>query len=85
MINISIFVYEFVDLSLYCVGTKEGINLLNQYYRIHKNRLNRKHFVQRIISSKIYMYAESNNLRTILQCQPINKQLNQADLLMDIE
>lgn len=85
MFNISIFVYEFADLCLYCVGTKGALNLLNQYYKIHKNRLDRKNFIQRIISSKIYTYAESTSPRTILQCQAINKQLNQSDLLMDIE
>ena len=85
MFNISIFVFEFADLCLYCVGTKGAINLLTQYYKIHKNRLDRKNFIQRIISSKIYTYAESTSPRTILQCRTINKQLNQANLLMDIE
>lgn len=85
MFNISVFSYIFADLSLYCVGTKGAINLLNQYYKRHQNRLDRKNFIQRIISSRIYAYAESKSSRTILQGQAINRQLKQADLLMDIE
>lgn len=85
MFNISIFVYEFADLCLYCVGTKGTLNLLNQYYKTHENRLDRKNFIQHIISSKTYAYAESTSLRTIPQCHAINKKLNQTDLLMDIE
>lgn len=55
MFNINFILYKFSDLSLYCVGAKEAIHLLNQYYAIHKDTLVKERFIQRIIFSKIML------------------------------
>ena len=85
MFHINFILYKFSDLSLYCVGTKEAIHLLNQYYTLHKDTLIKERFIQRIIFSKIYAFAESKSLKSLFKCQSINKQLDQAGLLMDMD
>lgn len=65
MFHINFILYKFSDLSLYCVGTKEAIHLLNQYYTIHKDTLIKERFIQRIIFNKIYAFAESKSLKSL--------------------
>ena len=42
MFHINFILYKFSDLSLYCVGTKEAIHLLNHIIHSTKTHLSRK-------------------------------------------
>lgn len=84
MFDIKTFAYDFLDVTLYCVGQKDNVNLLYQYFQMHENDLDSYDFTERIIQSKVYAYLEGKNPKTMITRNKYNKQLKKSGFLMDI-
>lgn len=71
MFNISIFVYEFADLCLYCVGTKGALNLLNSIIKYIKID-----WIEKILSNVSFQARFMHTLKAQVQERFCNVKLS---------
>lgn len=85
MFNLKSFAFQFEDVSIYCVGSQEDVNLLHLFFKLHEDKLNAYAFIKRIIFNKIYAYVEGNGLMNYLRCQIFNLVLKRHGFLMNMK
>lgn len=84
MFDISIIVYKFLDTSVYCVGRETDLNLLQQYFELHRDQINGRCFTERIVNSKIYARFKAKKPCAFPLAWRSNRQLAQNGLLLNM-
>lgn len=85
MFNVKTYGFFYTDVSIFCVGTETQIDLLKEYYELHKYELDSQSFIDRIISHGIYAYMKPRKWYAKIKCRRFNKIFESKKLLFDIK
>lgn len=79
--------FEFPSFIVYCFGELQTVNMVIQYFMIHKTEKNIdiNLFLSRLVSSGIEAYAKGKNLKGKIEVKRINKYFEENNTLLSSE
>ena len=84
MFDIKSVVFNFLDVSIYCVGYQTDIDMLIRFFDAHKGNLKPKVCTERIIFHSIYTRFVSKHFLFAFKYWKHNQRLKDSNLLMDL-